>query len=149
MRPLVGLESPLFFLRSLVGDNSLRWVQKAGGLGRVRQGKQQNNTPQGSKDAQDNEQPLFRLAHAIDQSQARTLQGARGPVVMYEHPYEIRAPQNPPTELPRNQTPWRAACSEGLYHMLVMSENPGLIVLSKAPSSTRTMQRPTKFCVAP
>lgn len=68
MRPFVCLESPLLFLRSLVGDNSLCWVQKPGGLGRIWQGKQQNKTPQGSNDAQHNEQPLFRLAHAIDQS---------------------------------------------------------------------------------
>lgn len=30
-----------------------------------------------------------------------------------------------------------------------MSENPGLIVLSKIPSSTLTMQRPIKLLVAP
>lgn len=51
--------------------------------------------------------------------------------------------------LPENQIHVLKACSEGLYQMPVIKVNPGLIVLSNTPRSTRSTVRDTKLLAAP
>lgn len=68
---------------------------------------------------------------------------------IWEIAYASSPPKMEAVVFPANHRPWREACSEGLYHILVTNENPGDMEDSNMPKRNRSAMRLPKFVAAP